>query len=479
MKKIYVLLAIVIIMITACQKVPQSPDEEKRVFVSHDNIVEITVNAEVIMPDCEIPVVLIKPGEITMDFVEKAVDILLEGKTLYEPRVQLTKSEINAEIKELQFALDYPEKSKSDGLRSGIPENVARVTELFSNRIIIFKEIYKDAPEEYVPKEAVIEFKPSKYYTKKQRYIEDLAEGEGDDDPQAKDFLKKYEEEMQIILDANLDDEYYGRITASNFTGDLRRQNEIKFIKSKEIHETTHSPVWKYYNDYSSRLTENKAKRMMANLLKDLGIEGMELSSFNSYEKTTDNKDGKVEFSGFSGTFERVYYGVPTLSDQNLREYGYIGNELPRYKRELIKIRIANDEIVEFCWENPSHEVSVEDSNAELLQFDEIMGIFQDTMTKTFDAEKISRDDPANDEHKEYVESIEKGNVNINRIVLSMERVSFEGDKTLYKMIPVWKFFGSETLKIKGLDQYTSNLPNQQQIYLNINAIDGSILERG
>jgi hypothetical protein len=107
------------------------------------------------------------------------------------------------------------------------------------------------------------------------------------------------------------------------------------------------------------------------------------------------------------------------------------------------------------------------------------MGIFQDTMTKTFDAEKISRDDPANDEHKEYVESIEKGNVNINRIVLSMERVSFEGDKTLYKMIPVWKFFGSETLKIKGLDQYISNLPNQQQIYLNINAIDGSILERG
>jgi hypothetical protein len=279
-------------------------------------------------------------------------------------------------------------------------------------------------------------------------------------------------------LDANLENGYYGQITASNFTGDLWRWNEFKFVKAKGLHDATRSPLLSYYDDFISQLTEEDAKQMMADLLEELGIEKMQLISFEANEITNGLKEDEAYLSSFYGIFERAYYGFSIKSDISMRECAVAYSDRPFYKTELVKIRIAYDEIVEFIWESPAREISIEESNAELLLFDEIMDVFQENMMQIYDAEKISRDAPKNDGHEEYVNTIEKGFISINRIELCMERIPVEGDENLYKMIPVWKFFGNETLKIKGLEDYTTIMPDNEHNYLTINAADGSIINR-
>ena len=221
------------------EQTPVPLENVKRTFAAKDEKVEITVDAQVFIPSGTLPVVIIEPDEISLEFVQKAAEVLLEGKPLYDPRTQLTKNEIDEKILELQQALANPEESGSDGLRSGDPETIKRVTEMFENRIKIYQGMLEDAPDEYTPKTAVMEFKPAKYYENEQRYKENLAEWSDDGSAQAKQLLRQYDEEMKIVLDADLDGGYYGRITANNFVGDLSRWNRMSFIKSKTLNQNT------------------------------------------------------------------------------------------------------------------------------------------------------------------------------------------------------------------------------------------------
>jgi hypothetical protein len=96
-----------------------------------------------------------------------------------------------------------------------------------------------------------------------------------------------------------------------------------------------------------------------------------------------------------------------------------------------------------------------------------------------YNVEKLSRDAPENDRHEQFIKSIEKGYIKITDIKLGMERIPMENDLTRYRMIPVWRFYGSEYLKIEGMDTDITNMPAREggMTYLTLNAIDGSIVD--
>ena len=407
----------------------------------------------------------------------------MEGKTLYEPRTQLTKSEIDEKILELQKALANPEESKSDGLRSGDPETVAQVTKMFEDRIKIYQGMLEDAPEEYTPKEAVLEFKPAKYYESEQRYKENLEQWSNEDNKQAKDLMRQYEDDMQIVVDANLDGGYYGRISVSNYSGDLSRWSRLNFIKSTTLNENTFGPNFDYRDVIPAGITSEQAKEKMNKLIADLGIDDMVMTYFRQSENQEWDQNGdpvgEKEIVGFSGVFQRKYHGVEPLRNIGMYDTTSEKQYRPRYLRESISIRIYEDEIVTFIWENPVKEVEVENENVMTMPFEEIMDIFERQMSLMYNVEKLSRDAPENDRHEQFIKSIEKGYIKITDIRLGMERIPIENDLNRYRMIPVWRFYGSEYLKIEGRDADTTNMARREgeMAYLTLNAIDGSIVD--
>ena len=519
MKKIFALLITFITIMTisvACQPTPENPvvvnkangelekkiqqtatpapsiapeatpvplEKVQRSFKAKDEKVEITIDAEVFIPDGNLPVIVIEPDAISMEFVKKAAEVLLEGKPLYEPRTQLTKSEIDEKILELQTALANPEESKSDGLRSGDPDTVAEVTKMFENRIKIYQGMLEDAPDEYTPLDAVLEFKPAKYYENEQRYKENVAQWSNEDNKQAKDLLRQYEDDMQIVVDANLDGGYYGRISVSNYAGDLSRRNTLRFLKSRAINENTFAPNFDYRDVMPARISSEQAKEKMNKLISDLGLADMVMTYFYQHENQewdqNGNPVGEKEIMSFSGTFQRKYQDVATLSNVGVYDTTNEKQYRPRYSRESIEIRIYEDEIVAFNWENPVKEVKTENENVMTMPFEEIMDIFERQISLMYNIEKLSRDAPENRRHKELIESIEKGYIKITDIKLGLERIPMENDINKYRMIPVWRFYGSEYLKIKGMDTDITDMAarKSEMVYLTINAIDGSIVD--
>jgi len=126
---------------------------------------------------------------------------------------------------------------------------------------------------------------------------------------------------------------------------------------------------------------------------------------------------------------------------------------------ERVRIFVDDDGIYACIWAGPSSVTEILDSDADLLPFEEIAYLFEDTITQKFA------------EH--FGETVEKIEVHINRVQLGLARVTEDGNKDGGLLIPVWDFFGwydEGHGYPMGLDGYES--------LLTINAIDGSIVDR-
>ena len=99
-----------------------------------------------------------------------------------------------------------------------------------------------------------------------------------------------------------------------------------------------------------------------------------------------------------------------------------------------------------------------------LLPWSEIQGIFEEMLVKKYsdffaDNKDVTVSFDINEVRLGYMRVIEKGNV-------------FEG-----RMVPVWDFFGSETINYPDISEpYVIEGPYES--WLTINAMDGTIIDR-
>lgn len=104
--------------------------------------------------------------------------------------------------------------------------------------------------------------------------------------------------------------------------------------------------------------------------------------------------------------------------------------------------------------------------NVKLLSFDEIMDIYN--------AEMISAYEP-------YLEKFEQIDFNIDTITFGYARI-YQPNVTEEEgvLVPVWDFFGERTtFPEEERIPYTSDYVPPAKSLLTINAIDGSIIDRG
>ncbi len=454
------------------KKAYEAPETVTDSFKTKDANVTVSVDAKVVVPGVEaFPVVNAVPADISTDFIQTAAQVLMEGKTLYRPRTGLTKQDIEAEILKLQNALADPEHSTSDGLNADDPKTVADTRKLFEDRIVIYQQQYEDAPDALVREEAPIEFLPAKIYEDPVFYQENVnAWTSLEDDDEAQQLLDEYENEKKFVADADLDGGYYGRITASSYDGFGQRWSRLNFIKGTQL-TPNFIPMANYEEQTATDMTQEEAVALAQQTINKLGLNDMVLS--NVWAQTVNGSDSEV--CSYSMQFIRTYSGIPISGSQFVDEadealYG------PVYESESVYVYIRDKAITSFEWRNPIEVTETENDNVALLPFEDIMENFRTQMAIEYNIIKLSHYSEENPDFDEYIATIKSGGVNISKIELGYMRMSVQDQSGSYRLVPVWRFYGDESIvtEIEGKDVPSGVSGDGSTLCLTLNAIDGS-----
>ena len=128
------------------------------------------------------------------------------------------------------------------------------------------------------------------------------------------------------------------------------------------------------------------------------------------------------------------------------------------WEPEYLYIEIQDGEVVKAAWKNPSDITHIDNENVQTKSWEEIKDIFIDQMEYLLSPETDSK----------------KTEVFINRIELGLTKILMKNSTDDYKLIPTWSF--------SGYDQDTN--PESEKVgapicFITINAIDGSVIDRG
>ena len=167
-------------------------------FQGADEKVTITIDADVLTPTGNMPVVEVKPHYIDMEQVKAMAKVLFHGNIAYEPKVGFSTEDLEKEILELKQFISNEESMLE--YYSGDQETVDMVKEEYENRIAEYEELYEDAPDTIEIKETDWTFRPEAHYTDMVVFGYNL---DGDDDETKKIKRRFYDSEM-ITLDSEV-----------------------------------------------------------------------------------------------------------------------------------------------------------------------------------------------------------------------------------------------------------------------------------
>ena len=202
----------------------------------------------------------------------------------------------------------------------------------------------------------------------------------------------------------------------------------------------------------------NTAERQKIDaMIKAAGIDYMELNCAFVGE----NACQYIYTRAYNGAQEdcAVYYLGMTATDGE----GAVVQNL--WTPEYLQITMVDGEIEDIDWYNPSQVVSVDNENVKILPWSEIQKIFERQIGYMLA--------PTSESRAEGIGPLfwKASDLRINRISLGLMKVIMK-DTNEYKLIPVWSFFGQDNLNTELEDC-------PEKCYLTINAMDGSIVDRG
>ena len=464
MKKRMTFLVIVTLMIslTGCQKTPESPivvgkDYEEMINQAllgqptEDSIavqieasdkytldaplknavgnVEVYVDADVVVPDSsKMTTVKVSRHSFSVEECAKYIQVLFNGQKTYSGQVSVSKPKLLKRIEQAQMELQ---------------EAIAQEDEK-----MIF--LWQETLDKY------------------QRELESYGEGEGLVEAQVAFSVNKdnyNEEKMYLVSDGS--DGLYRSIVIRNH--DEFRTYELIYNVSKddypEISEVYNMTMTSELNFGTEMLgdpnalpdlikSEEDAISDATQMLSDLGIHDF---SAKDIDMVFGDINGKIQ-KAYSISFTRTINGVSFnynsigLSSGDAVDDGK-GGKTPIWGTESISFIVTDDGVVQFEMSNllEVHEVVTE--YTKMKDFEDIMDIFKKMILIV---------------HANVPEG-ELRKMEIDRMELGLMRILEPNTLDSGVVVPVWDFYG----RLQG-EEYEDH----DKIYLTINAIDGSIVDR-
>ena len=139
------------------------------------------------------------------------------------------------------------------------------------------------------------------------------------------------------------------------------------------------------------------------------------------------------------------------------------GGHIEGWEYESMTFLVNNDGIVSMEWINPYDVSEVITNNTSMMDFNDVMDIFNKMIVVT----------------NAYLSDDMSKTINVDRIELGLMRITDPATRSSGLVIPVWDFFGNVTTAFKNGEKSYSELDNDPlNSVLAINAIDGTLVDR-
>ena len=418
------------------QELVQAPEKYEATFSAEG--ISVTVDAPVILPEAEgFKNYKVTSRAFTQEDYDRVNSALLGGASLYDRDMEamgpngFTKEEIKAKIESLQekkeingeaFPEEDPQKASEERLID------------FDGEIAKWEALLDTAPDEITYKDipAVVSYSENTEDEEK-NYLNGYAKKDG--------------REYDVFLDNNLRDDW-------------------RWI-SFRIYEGGNGGYmpWGYGDEKENPLIDREAfKKEAGQLVSEMGmtefaVNGEEYFKKYSYDELDDTETQEI---GYGFHFTRMVDGIPVTYTH---EPGTAveGNE-SAWPYERLDFIYGEGRLNSFEWENPYQLEKLSDEYVFLLPFSEIQGIFEKMLVKKygdfFDGMDISVD------------------FNIDEVRLGYARVMEKGNPMEGQLVPVWDFFGSQTIHYPDNSEPCIT-QGPYESWLTILAADGTVMDRG
>lgn len=439
--------------------------EETQPGAKDDTTIKFMADIEV--PDLTTyPVYSVKRAFFTQEQVDNVLNVLLDGRKLYESTNQRSRDEI-------QKSIDYYK------VELGASKGNKQLTDAYQGILKDLMSEYEKAPVDLKLNEANRKLEFNK------------------DDPQVLGAYGKevYSEDRQsmhfewtddALAKAKADGNQAVLGTTFNSAG---KKMDFKAINSAQGFYSDVSAYIEYHpidTGFTASFSSDEAIKRASEYIKEMKIDVTAIGVLvnNKWDSDGLNYTNEVEFyvvhfkRNVPGTYQSNTQGA--VGNQNEGEY------VPPVPQETIYIGICDEGIMSFDWSTPMEIVEMQSENASLLPFEQIKERI-DAGIKNVRPWEFGLGFMANDNVDAY-------KVEISRITLSYIMVAKPNSTSEYYFLPVWDVCGDikyhypdakkssyildENNERSLLIERNMELWNNQSL-LTINAIDGSVVTRG
>ena len=228
-----------------------------------------------------------------------------------------------------------------------------------------------------------------------------------------------------------------------------------------------HSYDYMKFSDIDLPLAIDVITKNAQQIITEMGFEDFEPAIGEYCQKFTysDGELAEIMYGEprYAIPFERTIEGIPITytHDQGLT----VDNDEACWPQEAFILVFDDIGFTDFQWISPYTVEKVSDDTVFLLPFSEIQNVLEEMMVKV--------------KAEEYAETDIKVTYKINEIRLGYMRVHEKGDVSEGTLVPVWDFFGSESLQYPDDDSVYSNEGISYESQFTINAMDGTVINRG
>lgn len=448
----------------------KAPSEYKASLKDPKGIVEVEADAVVTVPEVEgIGLKKVTARPFSQQDMDVIYDKIIKKAPLWTRKIGgenvwdgMTKSEIEDQ-------LVYLKKAKED-LAAG-DEQTAQIYEGTDLDALIaqYESAYEKAPE--TPQTEMVEPKIS--------YDEKAASG----------YANKFKTEEELEAEGIEADSYEGEKNPNFLYANFELDgNEYMVSVTNSLGEEwkwIQFEVSKGYTNYMAGLSEEEmagAKPIKRSfdeiraeadkLVEELGFTDMvfsaaDLAADPDFQDIEDaGQEPKERHQAYILHYVRETDGIPVIytpSTGSASEPDDAGQFSATWPYEALTLTYDDEGMTNFSWENPYEVSSQSDEYVFLMPFSDIQKIFEEMVLNKYALNE-----------KEPVRSV----IQIDKVCLSYMRIRNKGNIEEGTLVPVWDFFGSRKLyNESGEVTYQEDVENCS--YLTINAMDGTIIDRG
>ncbi len=417
----------------------QAP-EKYQTMLSGDKI-NVVVDAPIVVPEAEgFKTYKVTSRVFTQTDYDTVNKVLLNGASLYERDMEVmaesngyTKSEVKERIASLEKEKEKKAESGKGKFNDLTTYEAKGIT--YEEELRNWENKYENAPEEvvYVDVPAVINYE------------------ENAQDPGVNQVMGSADSNgrtYSVMVDNSLSDSWRWIALKIWGSGSGNHYWPANFDEMPE----------------KAGVVKEETRTQTASFMEQMGLDEYVQSGEEYYisqsidEKSSDEIIAKV---GYGIHYTRSVDGIP-VTYTNEEGTGVEG-EWASWPYENINFVFDEEGFCNFEWTNPYNLEKVSDEYVFIMPFSEIQNIFDKMMIE---------------KQKAFWKNLDATvSCQISEIRLGYMRIMEKGKPTEGTLIPVWDFFGTQTINNAGVEE-TTVTGGPFESLLTINAMDGTIIDR-